>query len=243
LTETLVLSAPPVDPVLIDAELAIKQAQADKIRAEADEAKAKARLASCRARIAEMDLDNDEEAWKAARHSDHFFKTYRFIGNVDPESVGACIAQLTFWHRTCTDPKTCPIEMTFTSDGGDMIFGMALYDTICDLRDKGHVITTKALGVAASMACILLQAGSIRQIGKQSSLLIHETSFGAKGKTGEVEDALGWVKERNDQILDIFAERSRGKVTKAVLRRKCQRRDWWISADESLRLGLVDEIC
>ena len=94
--------------------------------------------------------------------------------------------------------------------------------------------------MAASMAGVLLQAGDVRWLGHQSWLMIHRAAFGAIGKTYEVEDEVRFIKRIEDRIVDIFTSRS--KLTKNKIRRNWDRKDWWIDADESLELKLIDEI-
>ena len=94
--------------------------------------------------------------------------------------------------------------------------------------------------MAASMAGILLQAGEHRWIGHQSWILIHRASFGAIGKTFEIEDEVGWIKRIEERIIKIFTSRS--TLTKLKIKRNWDRKDWWINADEALEMGLVDEI-
>ena len=55
------------------------------------------------------------------------------------------------------------------------------------------------------MAGILLQAGDIRIMGAESWLMIHEISFGASGKIGEIEDTVEWVKKIQERVVKIFA--------------------------------------
>ena len=145
--------------------------------------------------------------------------------------------RLTEWSRV--DPK-CSIEIVFSSPGGSIIDGFELFDFIQELRAKGHKITTGSLGMAASMAGILLQAGDVRWIGHQSWVMIHRAAFGAIGKTYEVEDEVKLVKRIEERILNIFTSRS--KLTKQKLKKNWDRKDWWIDADECVELGLVDEI-
>ena len=145
--------------------------------------------------------------------------------------------KLTQWHRK--DPK-CPIEIVFSSPGGSIIDGFELFDFIQYLRGKGHTITTGSLGMAASMAGILLQAGDVRWIGHQAWLMIHRAAFGAIGKTYEIEDEVKLVKRIEGRILDIFTSRS--NLTKHKIIRNWDRKDWWIDADEALEMGLVDEV-
>jgi ATP-dependent Clp endopeptidase proteolytic subunit ClpP len=145
--------------------------------------------------------------------------------------------RLAIWHRL--EPGS-DIEIIFTSPGGDVISGLALFDYIQELRASGHKVTTKAQGYAASMASILLQAGDVRVMNAEAWLLIHEASFGAGGKLGEVEDTVEWVKKVSKRIKDIYAKRS--SLTAPQIEQRWRRKDWWIDADEALKLGFCDEI-
>ena len=90
------------------------------------------------------------------------------------------------------------------------------------------------------MAGILLQAGTTRAMGSEAWLLIHEISFSAVGKIGEVEDTTEWVKRICKRVVKIFADRS--KLSAAQIEKRWKRQDWWISSDDCLKWGLVDEV-
>ena len=178
----------------------------------------------------------DEKLLLADWRYDH---TINFAGSVGRDTVGPTIDKL---HQfSVTDPG-CDITRTFNSPGGSVIDGMALFDFIRFLRDQGHRVTIIALGYAASMAGILLQAADVRVMARGSWLLIHEVTFGAAGKIGEVEDTYEFGKRLKEQAAQIFIERSQGKLTREVLDKNWTRKDWWLNADEALELGLVDEI-
>lgn len=174
-----------------------------------------------------------------------FHHVYTFNDQVHAASVKSCMDQLTLWSRL---DKGCDMEVVFNSPGGSIIDGMAMFDHIQQLRKVGHHITTSTVGYAASMAGILLQAGDRRVMGRQSWLLVHEASFGAGGKIGDVEDTVLWVKMMMDRVLDIFVDRCRSAkhatkpLTKRQIANKWRRKDWWISADDALMYGLVDEV-
>ena len=238
-------------PEEIEAGILLKQAEAAKMLAEAELAQAEIRKreaetdeAICKAQVASIDLAEKKrdakvdmtkhEAWLAC---DFLHHVYQFTGSVDASSVKACMAELAVWHRT--DPS-CDMEIVFHSPGGSVIDGMALFDYILGLRADGHHITTVARGYAASMAGILLQAGNVRRMGPESYLLIHEVSFGASGKIGEVEDEVKFIKMIQARVLTIFAERS--TLTKKQIQARWSRQDWWIDSDAALKLGLIDEI-
>lgn len=222
-----------------------------KYAAEGEKALAEARLADaqaekermanrtvlCAAETAEMALERELLKRKKELADDEHFHTYRFTGKVNEGSVKTCMVALAVWHRT--EPN-CQIEIVFSSPGGDIIDGMALFDYIQFLRGSGHKIITKSLGYAASMAGILLQAGDVRIMSSESYLLIHEAQFGAIGTFGEVEDTVEFIKKIQDRILSIFATRS--TLTKAQIRARWHRKNWWLSSDEALKLGFIDFI-
>lgn len=207
-------------------------------------------------------------------HSANKFRNiYYFDSEVDSGSVKACIKQIDIWkYASGEDAKNVPINIVFTSPGGSIIDGFVLFDYIQKLRRDGHVVTTGTYGMAASMAGILLQAGSARWMSKESWVLIHEAAFGAHGKFGAVEDTVLLIKRIQSRILDIFAERAHASLDKnnparrinvvahrkedqeytvelpnvpaikAYLAKRWDRKDWWLSSDECYELGLVDEV-
>lgn len=191
-----------------------------------------------------LSLAKEKRAEKADLARDCYHYSYTFTEMVNGGSVQKCIDQLNAWTRQ--KPK-CDLEIVFCSPGGSVIDGMRLFDYILWLRKKGHKVVTAALGEAASMAGILLQAGDVRVMGREAWVLIHEASFGAQGKTGDMEDRVKWVKRVQERILNIFAERSQGcnpekPLTKAMIKRSWHKSDWWLSSEECLRHGIVDEV-
>ena len=123
-------------------------------------------------------------------------------------------------------------------DGREEFF--RLFDTITFLKDAGHNITTIAVGMAASMGSILLQAGTTRKMTSNSFVLLHEISTGAQGKVGDIEDAMELMKKLEHRSLVIFSTRSGLTTTK--LKNMQLRKDLWLSAEECLKLKLVDEV-
>jgi len=208
----------------------VLRAKAEQMLAEAE----KTKLETARMRIS---FAKEQRAEETELATNKFYHTYVFDSMVSDQSVEKCMNQLTQWMRR--EPG-CSIEIIFYSPGGGVVAGMALFDFIQRVRKGGHHVTTMALGMAASMAGILLQAGDKRVMGKEAWVLIHEASFGAQGKIGEVEDTVEWVKRVQKRILKIFAERS--NLTETQIARRWKRTDWWLSSDECLKLGIVDEV-
>src|SRR5665213_527799 len=192
-----------------------------------------------------------EEAERKAKKdltANEYHHKYNFTSAVDSTSSQHCMEALETWSRL--DP-TCDIEIVFSSPGGSVIDGMALFDFIQGIRAKGHKVTTGAIGYAASMAGILLQAGDVRWIGREAYILIHEVSFGAGGKMGEVEDEVKFVKKIQNRVLDIFAKRcaEAGKnktaskpLTKTQIQQRWERKDWWLESSEAVTWGFADEV-
>jgi ATP-dependent Clp endopeptidase proteolytic subunit ClpP len=217
-------------PEEIKADVARTVAETKKLEAET-------RKADADALVAEIAAQAEYRKREREKTSDEENYLYRFAGEVSKNSVTNCMKKLTQWSRL--EPK-CDIEIVFSSPGGSIIDGFELFDFIQELRGRGHKITTGSLGMAASMAGILLQAGDVRWVGGQAWIMIHRAAFGAFGKTYEVEDEVEFVKRVEERCLDIFVSRS--KLTKQKIKKNWDRKDWWINPDEAKELGLVDEV-
>jgi ATP-dependent Clp protease protease subunit len=224
------------------------EAEVRKLRAEAAKAEAEARVAELEAEAKAIDLAKKREEDEIRRTNNRYHRIHTFDGAVTDQTVKACIDQLDVWRRLHPGQD---ITVRFYSPGGDVIAGMYLFDYLEGLKRAGHTLYTEAYGYAASMAGILLQAGSVRRIGRESYVLIHEIQFAVRGKVGEVEDEMEFVRKISDRVLDIFAEGARraaahGTATQPLSRKQFERRwkrkDWWLSSDECLRYGIVDEV-
>lgn len=162
---------------------------------------------------------------------------YTFYDSVSSDSVKKAMEDISLWARRCPG---CPITVIFNSPGGSVIDGLALYDFLLELRANGHYVETVALGMAASMGGILLQAGDKRIIGRNAVLLIHEASMGTGGKVSELEDELSFIKMLQDKLVEILAERS--TMSQAAIKRKWHKRDWWLTATQAVDLGFADGV-
>lgn len=220
--------------LLAEAEQA--KAAAEQAKAEAAAKRADARFNVARAVKAELETAALKDSDRARRASDDFHHVYRFDGEVSAQSVKACITKLTEWRRL---KPGCEIEVIFSSPGGSIFDGMELFDFLVDLGQYGAV-TTGGAGMAASMAGILVQAGTRRYVTRECWFLIHRAAFLAMGKTYEIEDRVDLIKRIEDRIISIFTDRS--TLTARKIRRNWERKDWWLSSDECLEWGLVDEV-
>jgi ATP-dependent Clp protease, protease subunit len=165
-------------------------------------------------------------------------RVYDFTGVVHSETTERAIQTLSRWRRQ----SNAPITVRISSPGGSVIDGLGLYDFLLGLKKSGIEVRTVVLGIAASMACILLQAGTKRVVGPNSRILIHEIQAEHEGKLSlsEMEDQTKLFEIINKNLYSILAERS--TVSAKAIETNAKRRDWWLSADEVVNKGFADEI-
>ncbi len=154
---------------------------------------------------------------------------------IDDEVANVVIAQMLF--LASKDPSK-DIKLYINSPGGSVTAGFAVYDTIqyvkCD-------VVTICIGQAASMAAVLLAAGTP---GKRSALpnariLIHQVFGGSQGQATDVKLQTEELLRMRDQIDRILA-RHTGKTVKKIA--KDTDRDYFMSAKEAVEYGLIDRI-
>jgi len=213
----------------------LRKAEIAKVLAEAKREEHEAAVAA----ISRKERERIEELTAVA---DHYVFHHNFDGPVGSNSVAVALQTINAWHRLHPDSKW---TITMNSPGGSVIEGMHLFDALTAYSKRGggtHEITMVVRGYALSMAAILLQAVDKRVIGPESYLLIHEVSAAAMGKIGEMKDDMKWYEKICERISTIFVQRSNGKISKTKFKSNWTRKDWWLSSDEALALGFVDEI-
>lgn len=133
-----------------------------------------------------------------------------------------------------------PIHVIINCEGGEIYAGLMIYDSIRKIISKGIEVICEARGLAASMGCIILQAGSKRLSTKHSRFLLHETRSITFGKTSEQEEQVKELAKLNKMINEIISEKT-GKSVDEV-EKLCKKKDVWFSAEEAKDFGLLDEI-
>jgi len=164
-------------------------------------------------------------------------RTFRFTDDVSNETVLAAVE----WLARMVEDVDKPATMSFSSYGGMTFDGLTLFDAMEAAREVGLDLTTICSGYTASMASVLMQAGTTRLATPHAWFHIHEpaTSVG-HSKTSDFRDETRIMEGLWDQSLAIFASRSH--LTVAQLRRKFERKEEWLTASEALDLGLIDGI-
>lgn len=159
-----------------------------------------------------------------------------FLGEeVNEHTANIVVAQLL--HLAYADPKK-DIKLYINSPGGSVYDGLAIYDTIQFITPD---VQTIGIGLQASMGAFLLSSGTKgkRFALPNSRIMIHQPSSGTQGKITDQEITLKegiYLKKRLNEIL---AKNTGQKIAKIE---KDNDRDFWMSAEESVKYGLIDEV-
>lgn len=159
-----------------------------------------------------------------------------FIGTpIDDGVTNAVIAQLLYLQME--DPKK-DIHLYINSPGGVVTGGMAIYDTINFLQCD---VVTYCVGMAASMATVLLAAGTKgkRFALPNSRVMIHQPSGGAGGQAADITIAAREILRWRKTLNEVIAKHS-GKTPEQV--GSDSDRDYYMSAEEAKVYGLVDHV-
>jgi ATP-dependent Clp protease protease subunit len=159
-----------------------------------------------------------------------------FIGTpIDDFVANAVVAQLLFLQME--DPKK-DINLYVNSPGGNVTSGMAIYDTMQFLRCD---IVTYCLGQSASMATVLLAAGTKgkRYALPNSRVMIHQPTGGASGQASDISIAAKEILRWRRVLNDVLAKHS-GKSAEQIERDSD--RDYFMTALEAKEYGLVDSV-
>ena len=159
-----------------------------------------------------------------------------FLGvPIDDDVANIIQAQLLF---LAANDSAADITMYLNTPGGQVTSGLAIYDTMQLVQPD---VATVCTGMAASMGSVLLCAG---EKGKRSALphsrvLIHQPLCGAQGQATEILIAAKEIEKTRTELFRIIADHSGQPYEKVA---QDGERDYWMSAEEALAYGMVDEI-
>ncbi len=159
-----------------------------------------------------------------------------FLGTpIDDNVASLVIAQLLFLEAE--DPEK-DIYIYINSPGGIVTAGLAIYDTMQYI--KPDVVTT-CIGQAASMAAILLAAGTKgkRFALPNSRIMIHQPMGGVQGQATDIDIHAREILKIRERLNQILAERTGQPIEKIA---KDTDRNFFMSAEEARDYGLIDEI-
>jgi ATP-dependent Clp protease protease subunit len=159
-----------------------------------------------------------------------------FLGiPIDDYVANIIQAQLLFLESS--DPGK-DIQIYFNSPGGSVHAGLGIYDTMQYINCN---IATICTGMAASMAAVLMTAGTKgkRSALKHSRIMIHQPMGGAQGQASDIEITAREIMKLKRELYEIIAFHS-GQTLEKV--EKDSDRDYWMTAEEARDYGMIDEI-
>jgi ATP-dependent Clp protease protease subunit len=159
-----------------------------------------------------------------------------FLGTqVDDYTANVIQAQLLYLDSS--DPGK-DIFIYINSPGGSVYAGYGIYDTIQYISSDVNTICT---GMAASMAAVLLVAGTKgkRTALKHSRVMIHQPLGGAQGQASDIEITAREILKVKQEIYTIIADHSGQPYEKVVADGD---RDFWMTAEEAKAYGMIDQV-
>jgi ATP-dependent Clp protease, protease subunit len=157
------------------------------------------------------------------------------VGPVNDMTANLVVAQLLFLEAENPDKD---ISLYINSPGGSVTAGMSIYDTMQFVKPD---VSTLCIGQAASMGAFLLAAGAK---GKRFSLpnsrvMIHQPSGGFQGQSSDIQiqaKEIMYLREKLNAILASHTGRSAEEIDRDT------ERDNFMSADESVKYGMIDKV-
>jgi ATP-dependent Clp protease, protease subunit len=159
-----------------------------------------------------------------------------FLGDeVNDVTASLIVAQLLFLEAEDPDKD---IHLYINSPGGSITSGMAIFDTMQYIKPK---VSTICIGMAASMGAFLLAAGAKgkRFALPNSEIMIHQPLGGTRGQATDIKIHAERIIKLKNTLNEILAERTGQPLEKVE---KDTERDYFMSAEEALKYGLIDEI-
>ncbi len=159
-----------------------------------------------------------------------------FVGDdVNPHTANLIVAQLLFLDNEDSDKD---IYMYINSPGGIVYDALAIYDTMQYVKSD---IQTVGIGIQASAAAFLLSSGTKgkRFMLPNASVMIHQPSSGTKGKVTDMEIDLKESLRIKQRLNEIMAKNT-GQPVKKI--QEDMERDYWLTADEAKKYGIVDQV-
>ena len=157
------------------------------------------------------------------------------VGPVDDMTANVVVAQLLFLEAENPDKD---ISLYINSPGGSVTAGMAIYDTMQFIKPD---VSTLCIGQAASMGALLLTAGAEgkRFCLPNSRVMIHQPLGGFQGQASDIEihaKEILFLKSKLNSILSKHTKKPIKKIAEDT------DRDNFMSSDESVKYGLVDQV-
>jgi len=156
------------------------------------------------------------------------------VGPIEDHMANLVVAQLLFLESENPDKD---IHLYINSPGGSVTAGMSIYDTMQFIKPD---VSTMCTGMAASMGAVLLTAGAAgkRYCLPHSRTMIHQPLGGFQGQASDIEIHAKEILSTRERLNQILAKHT-GQPMETIT--KDTDRDFFMSADESVEYGLVDQ--
>lgn len=156
-------------------------------------------------------------------------------GPIDDDVANLVIAQFLFLESE--DPKK-GISLYINSPGGVVTSGLALIDTMNHVKPE---VTTVCVGMAASMASVILSSGAKgkRFALPNAEIMIHQPHGGAEGQAADIEITARQILKLREKLNRMLAKNTGQSIDKIE---KDVDRDFFMSADEAKKYGIIDAV-
>ncbi|HIR08443.1 MAG TPA: ATP-dependent Clp endopeptidase proteolytic subunit ClpP [Candidatus Pullichristensenella stercoripullorum] len=156
-------------------------------------------------------------------------------GEIDDDTANLVVAQMLFLEMEDPDQD---IMLYINSPGGSTSAGMAIYDTMHYVKCE---VSTVCVGMAASMGAFLLAAGAKgkRKALPNAEIMIHQPLGGARGQATDIAIQAEQIMRIKRKMNELLSKHT-GQTIKTI--EKDVERDHYMTADEALKYGLIDEI-
>lgn len=157
------------------------------------------------------------------------------VGPIEDQMANLVVAQLLFLESENPDKD---VHLYINSPGGSVTAGLSIYDTMRFIKPD---VSTMCIGQAASMGAFLLSGGSKgkRYILPNARTMIHQPSGGAQGQATDIEIQAKEILFLRERLNSLLAEHTGQSME--VIERDTER-DRFMSAEQSVEYGLVDEV-
>ena len=159
-----------------------------------------------------------------------------FLGTeIDDTVANLVIAQMLFLE---SQDKTKDIKLYVNSPGGSVTAGLAIYDAMQYVKPN---VSTICVGLAASMAAVLLAAG---EKGKRfalpnSEVMIHQVLGGVQGQATDIKIHAERILKIKDRINQILSKHTGQKISKVAADTE---RDYFLDPEDAVKYGLIDKV-
>jgi ATP-dependent Clp protease protease subunit len=157
------------------------------------------------------------------------------VGPIEDHMANLVVAQLLFLESENPDKD---IHLYINSPGGSVTSGMSIYDTMQFIKPD---VSTMCIGLAASMGAVLLTAGAAgkRFCLPHSRTMIHQPLGGFQGQASDIEIHAKEILSTRERLNALLAKHT-GQPLEQIS--KDTDRDYFMSADESVKYGLIDQV-